>query len=171
MQVKVFYVPFSRRGFTEDLLKTAISKTKGDDSSFAALRRMDYSGILCLSPTPWKIRESQRIFHKLTKNTYIPPGMMTIKQLSKKLYSLYANKTPISRSIIPIIISRLSGKGIGFSSIISSFIDEVKQYCPRKDIETINKELKSVFEELNVPEEGSKGQWRQLKSSGNIRKR
>ena len=82
--------------------------------------------------------------------------MMTIKQLSKKLYSLYANKTPISRSIIPIIISRLSGKGIGFSSIISSFIDEIKQYCPRKDIEVINKELKSVFEELNVPEEGSK---------------
>ncbi|MDP2279838.1 MAG: hypothetical protein Q8K51_16665, partial [Nitrospirota bacterium] len=155
MQVKVFYVPFSRRGFTpfRDLsltgltgLKTAISKTKGND----------YSGILCLSPTPWKIRESQRIFHKLTKNTYIPPEMMTIKQLSKKLYSLHGNKTPLSGSIIPIIISRLSGKGIGFSSIISSFIDEIKQYCPRKDIEVINKELKSVFEELNVPEEGSK---------------
>ncbi|MBU4321306.1 MAG: PD-(D/E)XK nuclease family protein, partial [Nitrospinae bacterium] len=156
MQVKVFYVPFSRRGFTEDLLKTAISETKGNDSSFASLRRMDYSGILCLSPTPGKIRESQRIFHKLTKNTYIPPGMMTIKQLSKKLYSLHGNKTPISRSIIPIIISRLSGKGIGFSSIISSFIDEIKQYCPHKDIETISRELKSVFEELNVPEEGSK---------------
>ncbi|MFH1015171.1 MAG: hypothetical protein V1762_04555, partial [Nitrospirota bacterium] len=120
--VKVFYVSFSRRGFTpfrdKSLtgLKTAISKTKGSD----------YSGILCLSPTPWKIRESQRIFHKLTKITYIPPEMMTIKQLSKKLYSLYANKTPISKSIIPIIISRLSGKGIGFSSIISGFIDEIK---------------------------------------------
>ncbi|MBI1811073.1 MAG: hypothetical protein HYR78_03935, partial [Nitrospirae bacterium] len=146
MQVKVFYVPFSRRGFTEDLLKTALSKTKGND----------YSGILCLSPTPWKIRESQRIFHKLTKNTYIPPEMMTIKQLSKKLYSLHGNKTPLSGSIIPIIISRLSGKGLGFSSIISSFIDEIKQYFPCKDIEVINKELKSVFEELNVPEEGSK---------------
>ena len=145
-KVRVFYVPFSRRGFTEDLLKTAISITKGND----------YSRILCLSPTPWKIRESQRIFHKLSKNTYIPPEMMTIKQLSKKLYSLYANKTLISRSIIPIIISRLSGKGIGFSSIVSSFIDEVKQYCPRKDIEVINKELKGVFEELNVPDEGSK---------------
>lgn len=145
-QVKVFHVPFSRRGFTEDLLKTAISETKGSD----------YSGILCLSPTPGKIRESQRIFHKLTKNTYIPPEMVTIKQLSKKLYSLHANKTPISGSIIPIIISRLSGKGIGFSSIISSFIDEIKQYRPHKDIETINKELKGVFEELNVPEEGSK---------------
>ena len=82
--------------------------------------------------------------------------MMTIKQLSKKLYSLYGNKTPISGSIIPIIISRLSGKGIGFSSVISSFIDEIKQYFPCKDIEGITKELKSVFEELNVPEEGSK---------------
>ncbi|MDP2279432.1 MAG: hypothetical protein Q8K51_14545, partial [Nitrospirota bacterium] len=146
MQVKVFYVPFSRRGFTEDLLKTAISKIKDSD----------YSKILYLAPTPQKIRDSQRIFHKLTKNTYIPPGMMTIKQLSKKLYSLHGNKTLISKSIIPIIVSRLSDKGIGFSSIISGFIDEIKQYCPRKDIETISRELKSVFEELNVPEEGSK---------------
>jgi len=145
-QIKAFHIPFSRRGFTEDLLKTAVLETKGND----------YSKILCLSPTPRKIRESQGIFHKLTKNTYIPPEMMTIKQLSKKLYSLHGNKTPISGSIIPIVISRLSGKGIGFSSIISSFIDEIKQYSPCKDIEVISKELKSVFEELNVPEEGSK---------------
>ncbi|MDP1759309.1 MAG: PD-(D/E)XK nuclease family protein, partial [Thermodesulfovibrionales bacterium] len=155
-QIKAFHIPFSRRGFTEGLLKTAVSEAKGNDSSFAALRRMDYSKILCLSPTPRKIRESRRIFHKLTKNTYIPPEMMTIKQLSKKLYSLHGNKTPISGSIIPIIISRLSGKGIGFSSIISNFIDEIKQYFPCKDIESIHKELKGVFEELNVPEEGSK---------------
>ncbi|GFP31228.1 hypothetical protein HKBW3S34_02147 [Candidatus Hakubella thermalkaliphila] len=82
--------------------------------------------------------------------------MMTIKQLSKKLYSLHGNKTPISGLIIPIIISRLSGKGMGFSSIISSFIDEIKQYRPHKDIEDIRNELKGVFEDLNVPEEGSK---------------
>ncbi|HBG92271.1 MAG TPA: hypothetical protein DDX12_02215 [Nitrospiraceae bacterium] len=145
-QIKVFHVPFSRRGSTEELLKEAASRIKGSD----------YSKILCLSPTPWKIRESQKIFHKLTENTYIPPGMMTIKQLSKKLYSLHGNKTPISGSVIPIIISQLSGKGIGFSSVISSFIDEIKQYRPGKDIESIHKELKSVFEELNVPEEGSK---------------
>src|SRR3989339_1421352 len=94
-QIKVFHVPFSRRGSTEELLKEAASRIKGSD----------YSKILCLSPTPWKIRESQKIFHKLTENTYIPPGMMTIKQLSKKLYSLHGNKTPISGSVIPIIIS------------------------------------------------------------------
>ena len=144
--VKVFHVPFSRRGFIEDLLKTASSKIKGND----------YSKILCLSPTPLKIRENQRIFHKLTKNSYIPPEMMTIKQLSKKLYSLHGGKTIISRAIMPIIISILSGKGMGFSSIINSFIDEIKQYFPCKDIEAVSKELKGVFEELNVPEEGSK---------------
>ncbi|GFP36174.1 hypothetical protein HKBW3S43_01961, partial [Candidatus Hakubella thermalkaliphila] len=117
MQLKVFYVPFSRKGVTEYRIKTAISNIKYSD----------YSKILYLAPTPRQIRDSQRIFHKLTGNTYIPPEMMTIKQLSKKLYSLHGNKTPISGSIIPIIISRLSVKGMGFSSIISSFIDEIKQ--------------------------------------------
>ncbi|MDI6744336.1 MAG: PD-(D/E)XK nuclease family protein [Thermodesulfovibrionales bacterium] len=145
-QVKVFNVPFGRRGSAEELLKEAASRIKGSD----------YSKILYLSPTAGKTRESQRIFHKLTKNTYIPPEMTTIKHLSKKLYSLHGSKTPVSRTIIPIIISRLSGKGIGFSSIITSFIDELKQYFPLKDIETIRKELKNAFEELNVPEEGSK---------------
>ncbi|RJQ40255.1 MAG: PD-(D/E)XK nuclease family protein [Nitrospiraceae bacterium] len=155
-QVKVFHVPFSLRGFTENLLKEAASGIKDSDSSFAALRRMDYSKILCLSPTPGKIKDSRRIFHKLTEGAYIPPEMMTVKQLSKKLYSLHGSKTQISGSIIPVIISGLSGQGIGFSSVISSFIDEAKQRCSGKDIDALGKELKGVFEELNVPEEGSK---------------
>jgi len=144
--VKVFYVPFNRRNFIEHLLKTAISKTGGND----------YSGILCLSPTHLKVKENLKIFYKLTDGACIPPAMMTIKQLSKKIYSLYGNKTPVSKSIIPIVISRLSGRNMGFSSVIGSFIDELKQYCPYKSIDTVSQEFKKAFEELNVPEEGSK---------------
>ncbi|MEK7331953.1 MAG: hypothetical protein AAB017_01115, partial [Nitrospirota bacterium] len=145
-QVRVFYVPFSYRGFTGNMLKTAISEIDGKD----------YSGILYLAPTPGKIKDSRRIFHGLTKSTYIPPEMMTIKQFSKRLYYLYGNKSLLPESLIPIIISRLSGKGIGFSSIISNFIDEIKQYRPHKDIESVRVELSGIFKDLNVPEEGSK---------------
>ena len=145
-QVKVFYVPFGYRGFSGNLLKTLISGIKGND----------YSKILYLAPTRRKIKDSQNILHKLTKGSYIPPEMMTIKQFSKRLYSLYGDKSLISKSLIPVIISRLSNKGIGFSSIISNFIDEIKQYRPDKDIGIIQSELKDIFTDLNVPEEGSK---------------
>ncbi|MEK6581251.1 MAG: hypothetical protein AABZ25_02570, partial [Nitrospirota bacterium] len=128
------------------MLKTAISEINGKD----------YSGILYLAPTPGKIKDSRRIFHGLTKSTYIPPEMMTIKQFSKRLYYLYGNKSLLPESLIPIIISRLSGKGIGFSSIISNFIDEIKQYRPHKDIESVRVELSGIFKDLNVPEKGSK---------------
>ncbi|TAL28260.1 MAG: PD-(D/E)XK nuclease family protein [Nitrospirae bacterium] len=152
-QIKVFYVPFSYRGFTEDLLTQSIS----------GIKNKDYSGMLYLAPTPGKIRAARRIFHSVSsrndrsaKNVYIPPEMMTIKQFSKRLYYLYGEKNLLPETLMPIIISRLSGKGIGFSSIIGNFIDEIKQYRPLKDIESVQVELNDIFKSLNVPEEGSK---------------
>jgi ATP-dependent helicase/DNAse subunit B len=82
--------------------------------------------------------------------------MMTIKQLSKRLYSLYGDKPIIARPLIPIIISGLSDRGMGFSSIISDFIEELKQYRPQKDIKAIMAEFKDVFSELGIPEDGTK---------------
>jgi ATP-dependent helicase/DNAse subunit B len=143
-QVQIFYVPFTYTGFTESLLKKAISETKGND----------YSNILYLAPTPRKIKDCRNIFHKLVTGSYIPPNMITIKQFSKWFYSFYVEKLTVSRSLMPIIISLISGKGIGFSKIISDFIDEMKQYRPDKDIDTIQNELKDIFKELNIPEDG-----------------
>ncbi len=145
-QIKIFYTPFRFKGSTENLLKSAIKRAHGHD----------YSKILYISPTPRKIRDSQRIFHKLARGCYIPPEMMTIKQLSKRLYSLYGDRNVISPTLIPIIISRLSDRGIGFSSIIADFINEIKQYHPGKNIETIRNELKAIFYDLGIPEEVSK---------------
>jgi ATP-dependent helicase/DNAse subunit B len=153
MSIRVFYIPFLYRGFTDTLLKTAVDNTKGSD----------YSKILYIAPTPRKIRDSQKRFHMLTGagstgsrcSCYIPPEMMTIKQFSKRLYSLYGDKKVIPQSLIPIIISRLSGKGMGFASIITNFINEIKQHHPDKDIETIGKELRVIFHELGIPEEVS----------------
>src|SRR4030065_484623 len=146
MSIKVFYIPFPLRGSTETLLKASVDGIKGPD----------YSGILYIAPTPRKVRDAQQIFHRLTKDSYIPPQMMTIKQLSKRLYSLYGDKNVISQHLIPVIISQTSGKGIGFASLITNFINEIKQHHPGKDIEAIEKELKTIFYELGIPDEVSK---------------
>ncbi|OHE56215.1 MAG: hypothetical protein A2Z47_04930 [Thermodesulfovibrio sp. RBG_19FT_COMBO_42_12] len=156
MSIRVFYIPFPYRGSTDTLLRTAIDNIKGPD----------YSKILYIAPTPGKIRDSQKRFHALilsdnkhltglTGSCYIHPEMMTIKQFSKRLYSLYGEKKVIPGSLMPIIISRLSDKGIGFASIITNFINEIKQRHPGKDIETIGKELKAIFDEFGIPEEVS----------------
>ncbi len=154
MSIKIFYIPFKHTGSTETLLKTAIEH----------INSPDYSKILYIAPTPRKIRDGQQRFHRLTlldnkhltgltEGCYIPPEMMTIKQLSKRLYFLYEDKKVIPQSLVPIIISRLSAKGIGFSSIITNFINEIKLHHTGKDIETISNELKAIFHELGIPEE------------------
>lgn len=156
MAIRVFYTPFLYRGSTDNLLKTAVDNIEGSD----------YSKILYIAPTPRKIRDSQKRFHTLTLldnkhltgltgSCYIHPEMMTIKQFSKRLYSLYGEKKVIPQSLIPIIISRLSDKGMGFASIITNFINGIKQHHPDKDIETIGKELEAIFHELGIPEEVS----------------
>jgi ATP-dependent helicase/DNAse subunit B len=145
MSTKVFYIPFLYRGSTEALFKTAVEKTKGPD----------YSRILYIAPTPRKVRDAQQTLHRITGDCYIPPEMMTIKQLSKRLYSLYGERNVISRQLIPVIISHISGKGIGFASLITDFINEIKQHHPGKEIEVVEMELKAIFYELGIPEEVS----------------
>lgn len=144
--INVFHVPFTYRGSTEEILKKALSIHNGKD----------YSNILYLAPTPRKVKDSQQIFHKLAKGAYISPEFLTIKQFSKKLYLSYGDKIIISSSLIPVLISRLSGKAIGFSVLISNFIDEIKQYNPNKNIPAIKKHMEDVFKELNIPEESVK---------------
>lgn len=141
--INVFYVPFTYRGFTEEILNKALSLNSGKD----------YSCILYLAPTPRKVKDTQQIFHKLVKGVYVSPEFSTIKQFSKKLYSSYSDRIIIPSSLIPILISRLSGKGIGLSVLISNFIDEIKQYNPNKDITSIKEHMKHVFRELNIPED------------------
>jgi ATP-dependent helicase/DNAse subunit B len=143
MSIRVFYTPFRYRGITETLLKASINRIKGPD----------YSRILYVAPTPRKVRNAQQKFHGLVKGCYISPKMMTIKQFSRRLHSLYGDRNIIPQHLIPVIISQISTKGIGFASLITDFINEIKQYHPKKDIESIEKELKAIFHELGIPDE------------------
>jgi ATP-dependent helicase/DNAse subunit B len=145
MSVKVFYIPLPYRGSTEVLLRASVNEIKGPD----------YSRILYIAPTPRKVRDAQQIFHKIKGGHYIPPQMLTIKQLSKRLYSLYDDRHTILRQLIPVILAQISGRGMGFASIISDFISEIKQYHPGKSIDVVEKKLRDVFHDLGIPEEVS----------------
>lgn len=145
MQIKIFHIPFSSKGSTDNLFRLASEGIKGPD----------YSKILYIAPAPGKVRDSQKRFHKFTEGCYIPPEMMTLKHLSKKLYGLHGNRKIFPQSLIPVVLSELTSKGIGFSSIISRFIHEIKQYHPFKSPETIMNELSALFDELGIYEEVS----------------
>jgi ATP-dependent helicase/nuclease subunit B len=145
MSVKIFYIPFCYRGSTETILNVAVGKIKGPD----------YSKVLYIAPTPRKVRDAQQIFHNIKGGCYIQPEMLTIKQLSKRLHSLYGDKHILPGPLIPVIFSRISGRGIGYASIITDFIHEIKQYHPGKSVDTVEGELMGIFSDLGIPEEVS----------------
>ncbi len=143
MFIKVFHTPFGLRGFTEELFRVASKNVKD----------ANYSRILYLAPTPWKIQESERVFHNLAEECYVPPEMLTIKQLARRLHSVRGRERVISQSIVPVVISLLTSKGIGFSSLMSHFIEEIKQYHPGEVVEIIRKELRDIFHDVGIPDE------------------
>ncbi|MEW6570967.1 MAG: PD-(D/E)XK nuclease family protein, partial [Nitrospirota bacterium] len=136
---------FGFRNSAEYLLKTALRNVKDKN----------YSKILYLAPSFKKVADSQQRLHNLLGREYIPPEMTTIRNLSRRLYTLYGDKKVIPMQLVPVIISRICGKAIGFSSIVSNFIDEIKNYHAGKSIECITDELETIFKEHNIPDDVS----------------
>ncbi|MEW6739937.1 MAG: PD-(D/E)XK nuclease family protein [Nitrospirota bacterium] len=154
--VKIFYTPPGYRNTAEFLFKEALKDIHGPD----------YSKILYLSPASVKVHEAQRIFQRAIKedlggswgnevpprSCYIPPEMATIMQYCKKLYSAYGNRRILHGSLIPVILSRLCGRGLGFSSMIADFISDIKHLYPDCDMDAIKHSFTDVFHDLNIPE-------------------
>lgn len=171
--INVYYSPSGIRSTTGVLFERALEGYDFNDVY------PDYSHVLYLATSSTKVREAQRIFHKLvttnltlqrksddsddsssiasrlspvSPHCYIPPEMATIEQFSRKRYSLYGNRRIVQRSLIPLVISRLSGKGIGFSSLLADFISDLKRYYPDTGIDGIKDIFIDIFHELNIPE-------------------
>lgn len=143
-EVNILYFPLSFR---------EASKTIWETSGIFNNSENDFSKVLCLAPTPGKIKESWNSFHGLTKGAYLPPNIMTIKQFSKLIHSKYAGKKLISPRLVTPVIARLTGKSIGHAAIISNFIEEIKQYRPQTGIEELRNEFAEISIDLNVPDE------------------
>jgi len=147
---KIFYTPQGFGNITGFLFKEAIS-----DAGYGISN--DYSNILYLSPSPVNVKEAQKTFHNLQGGKcYIPPETATISQYCKRLYSGSGDKRIIDGMLIPLILSAVSGKGIGFSSAVGEFISDLKLYYPDLDIDSLRIKFEGIFHELNIPESVSK---------------
>lgn len=143
MPITVFHTPFKYRGLTKKLFLCATETVKGND----------FSRVLYLGPTLAKIHDAQKIFHSIGGECYIPPIMTTIRQLSKRLFSVHDRRKVISPSVIAVILSKLADIGIGHACLIGTFINEMSQRYPSMTMEAIFGEVNSAFRRLGVPEE------------------
>jgi|Deesub1362A_J573_1020465.scaffolds.fasta_scaffold00004_9 ATP-dependent helicase/nuclease subunit B len=143
MKIEAYLVPPGVKDFTETLLQKALKDIKGND----------YSSILYIAPTTQLINNWRRVFHEHTGNCYIPPRIMTLKQLSRRLYYTYGDKIIIPKALIPVLISELSECGMGFATIVADFIEELKQQYPLKPLESIKDNLIEAFTGFEIPEE------------------
>lgn len=117
----------------------------------------DYSKILYLTPSPLRAKSATKIFHRLLNPgkgniCYIPPEITSLPELLRRLNSLYGFNTLISSPVRPILISRVSGKGMGFSILLSELIRDLKGFHPERDIEELKESIIAVMNELNIPD-------------------
>ncbi len=141
--IKLFYTSVGCRDSTKFLLREAVEKTHSPD----------YSKILYFAPTSMKVEDAQKLFHQLQKNKcYIPPEMTTIRGYCKRLYSSYGNKKILRKPMIPVILSGLSGKGLGYSTMAADLVGDLKQLYPGKDMDFIRIAFHDVFREADVPD-------------------
>lgn len=120
----------------------------------------DFSGIIYITPSSLRAKNALKIFHRViqglstdkTSSCYIPPEITTIPELSKRLNSTYGTKTLLPDSMIPILVSRLSGKGMGLSVLISGLIRDLKQFHPDRGMEELKEQIITTLDELNIPD-------------------
>lgn len=146
MDIEIYLVPPGNRDFKNSLLSRVLKDTEGHD----------YSGIFCIAPTRHMLNHWRKLFHETAGRCYVPPSIMTLKQLSKMLCLTYGDKAIIPKALIPVILSELTSSGMGLASITAEFITELKHHYPEASLETIRETLINAFEELAIPDEVSK---------------
>lgn len=154
MSINVLHIPFSYRGSTKILLEKALEKIKGPD----------YSTILYLAPSQMKIQDAQTLFHDRAGDCYIPPAMMTVPQLATRLFTRYENRRIMRRHLMPIMLSRLTGRSIGYACLIADFLSELKEHYPGKDATEMTDDILFIFRRLGIPEEVSDRAMEAMKS-------
>jgi len=166
-RVKIIYTPPHFREITPSLFQDA-KEYMGRESSLSPgpFLHHDYSSVLYLAPHSAKVRQAQKIFHSLLAGgrrekygreaaaciCYVPPEMATLKAFAKKVYSLYGNRRILRESLVPVVLSRLSGKGIGFSMLVWGLISDIKTHYPGREVNEIRDIFINMLKELSVPE-------------------
>ncbi|MDA8082047.1 MAG: PD-(D/E)XK nuclease family protein [Nitrospiraceae bacterium] len=117
------------------------------------LTHPDYSGILYIAPTPRKLRDAQRRFHRLVKDPYIPPRFSTLKQLARTLLPAGSPERIFADLLGPLLISEISGYAIGYARILSDILRELKQHYPLNTFEAAHSAIRGIFLLRGLPED------------------
>ncbi len=141
--IEIIYTPFGSTATTEKLLREALG----------GCRHPDYSVMLYVAPTLLKVRDAQQVFHSLQPGPcYLPPQTVTLGQYCKQLYSFYGDKRVVAHSLIPLILSRLSPRGLGFCALVDDLIRQLKRFHPHATIDSLRSKFMEAFREMNAPE-------------------
>ncbi len=116
------------------------------------LRGPDYSKILYLAPDPPMLRHAERIFRSIAGDCYIPPVMVTIPQLARRLFSWHGDRNLVPDVLIPAILSVVSGETLGYSCHIAHVWRELAREYPGRDVSGISTEIRSVFARCGIPD-------------------
>ncbi|MBA4373486.1 MAG: hypothetical protein C0402_11575 [Thermodesulfovibrio sp.] len=117
----------------------------------------DYSPVLYIAPTPGKLRDAQRRFHRLIVNPYIPPRFSTLKQLARSFFAAESRSRVFPDALVPLLISEISGHAIGYAGILSSILKEIKQHHPSGDLQAVRLELHAIYQRRGLPDDMLRG--------------
>jgi ATP-dependent helicase/DNAse subunit B len=84
--------------------------------------------------------------------------------VARRLFSIYENSRIIPEALIPVILSNLTGKSIGYSCLMADFVNEMKAHNPGTEPAEISNDVQSVFHRLEIPEEVSARTMEAMKS-------
>ncbi len=146
MGMEIYLLPPGTGEFRVKLLKESLSAIKGPD----------YSKILYLAPTNLIVKNFRDAFHDAAGSCYIPPPGMTLGQLAKQLYRTHGDRAVLPGAFIPVIISGLTGCGMGLAALVAELVSELKRRFPCDAPESIGKTLLDAFGGHNLPDEAAK---------------
>ncbi|MCE5312648.1 MAG: PD-(D/E)XK nuclease family protein [Nitrospiraceae bacterium] len=117
----------------------------------------DFSGIVHLSPFPSALGDIQSVFQEEVFGAheigcYIPPEISTPVVYAKKCFVPDKGFSVAASRILPLIISRLSGKGLGYSALTANFLHDLKTHFPGESIENLRSLFLKVFNEKGAPD-------------------
>ncbi|MBN2654510.1 MAG: PD-(D/E)XK nuclease family protein [Nitrospirae bacterium] len=118
---------------------------------------MDFSGIAHLSPFSSALSDIQAVFQEVILlddkvGCYIPPDVSTPVVYAKKNFGSETGLSIIKNSILPVFLSRLSGKGLGYSTLVANFLHELKTQFPEQPLANLHPLFRKALYDKEVPD-------------------
>ncbi|KKK98663.1 hypothetical protein LCGC14_2640510 [marine sediment metagenome] len=146
MSLRIVHIPPKAKKTFKELIADALDIE----------RAPDFSSKYIISPTRHIMDDRKRTIHKGLGPCYIPPVMMTLRQISKHVAVTFGNKSALPEEFSAPLISSIAGISIGYATLVAEFIREIKHKFPGAEHAHVATVLEGVFEKENTPDEVTK---------------